>query len=159
MPNPRCRSGIRFSVLLAQSETAFLVVKYIGVTYLVYLAFKTLRQGAIRSTSETQRPGSQWRIFIEGCLTNLLNPKVALFILAFLPQFADPAKGHVGLQIFLLSLMFNFSGTVVNIIVAVSAGAAGRTLTNSRRFAEIMRWATASVFTALALRLAFQQRQ
>lgn len=152
-------AALGLSVLLAQSETAFLIVKYVGVAYLIYLAIKTLRQSAVTLITETQRHASWQRIFMEGCLTNLLNPKVALFILAFLPQFADAAKGHVGFQIFFLSLLFNFSGTGVNIIVAITAGTAGRALTNSRRFAEIMRWATASVFTALALRLALQQRQ
>jgi len=152
-------AALGLSVLLARSELAFLIVKYVGVAYLVYLAIKTLRQGMVTLATEIQHPASWRRIFMEGCLTNLLNPKVALFILAFLPQFADPAKGYVGLQIFLLSLLFNCSGTVVNITVALTAGTAGRALANSRRFAEIMRLATASVFAALALRLALQQRQ
>lgn len=151
-------AALGLSILLAQSEVAFLVVKYAGVFYLTYLAIKTLRQGAATLEARTQRPASWQRIFMEGCLTNLLNPKVALFILAFLPQFAHPTKGLVGLQIFFLSFLFNCTGTVVNSVVAMTAGTAGRALTNSRRFAEIMRWATACVFAALALRLAFQQR-
>ncbi|MEZ5647927.1 MAG: LysE family translocator [Alphaproteobacteria bacterium] len=151
-------AALGLSIILRQSEIAFLIIKYVGATYLLYLAIKTLRQGVAALNTERRPPLSFRRVLLEGCLTNLLNPKVAIFILAFLPQFTNPARGDVGLQIFILSVLFNCSGTSVNILLALLTGSAGNFVTESRRFAEIMRWATASVFMALALRLALQQR-
>jgi threonine/homoserine/homoserine lactone efflux protein len=110
------------SALLQHSETAFLIVKYAGAAYLLYLAWKAIRSGDTAPSTERHlgRAGL-WRVFREGALTNLLNPKVALFILAFLPQFVDPAKGSAALQILLLGMLFNIGGTAINVIVACFA--------------------------------------
>jgi threonine/homoserine/homoserine lactone efflux protein len=87
-------------------------------------------------------------------VTNVLNPKVALFFLAFLPQFVDPAAGSVGLQIAMLGLAFDVSGTLVNLGVALAAGRLGDMLRRSPRLARAQRWFTGGVFVALAVRLA-----
>jgi threonine/homoserine/homoserine lactone efflux protein len=92
-------------------------------------------------------------------VTNILNPKVALFFLAFLPQFVDPERGSVALQIVVLGCLFNTSGTLVNIAVAYLAASAGRWLGTRGPFERIFRWLTASVFIGLGLRLALGERK
>jgi threonine/homoserine/homoserine lactone efflux protein len=92
-------------------------------------------------------------------VTNILNPKVALFFLAALPQFVDPERGSVALQIVVLGCLCNTSGTLVNIAVAYLAASAGRWLGTRGPFERIFRWLTASVFIGLGLRLALGERK
>jgi len=98
-------------------------------------------------------------VFGEGALTNLLNPKVALFILAFLPQFVDPTQGNAAVQILLLGLVFNIGGTSVNAIVACSASAAARALGSSASFGRWLNRVSALVFVGLAVRLLLTERR
>jgi threonine/homoserine/homoserine lactone efflux protein len=100
-----------------------------------------------------------WRVFAEGALTNLLNPKVALFILAFLPQFVDPDRGDAAIQILLLGALFNVGGTSVNAIVACSASAAARAIGNSAGFGRWLNRFSALIFVGLAVRLALTERR
>jgi threonine/homoserine/homoserine lactone efflux protein len=102
---------------------------------------------------------SPWRVFGEGALTNLLNPKVALFILAFLPQFVDPARGSAAVQILLLGAIFNIGGTTVNAVVACSASLAARALGSSAGFNRWLSRISALVFVGLAVRLALTERR
>jgi len=131
------------------------VVKLAGAAYLLFLGLRlllarapTLRPGM--APAPALRPRAVLR---QGVLTNLLNPKVALFFLAFLPQFIDPARGPAGLQTLLLGLIFNVSGTLVNAAVAWLAGSA-RTLLESRARRAWFQRASAAILTALGLRLA-----
>lgn len=153
-------AALGVSALLQHSETAFLAVKYAGAAYLVYLAWKALRagDGAMAATRPLDRSGL-WRIFGEGALTNLLNPKVALFILAFLPQFVDPGKGSAVLQILTLGVLFNIGGTAVNVTVACFASAAARAIGNSAGFGRWLNRISALVFVGLAVRLALTERR
>ena len=98
------------------------------------------------------------RVFRDGFVVNLLNPKTAIFFLAFLPQFVDPAKGHVAAQIVILGTLFNIGGTAVNCAVAWAGSAAGRRLKASAGFARALRWISATVFAGLAIRLAVSER-
>lgn len=148
------------SALLAHSEAAFLTVKAAGVAYLLYLAWKALKAGEARlANAAPPPPASLWRIFGEGVLTNVLNPKVALFILAFLPQFVDPKAGPVWLQIIILGTFFNISGTAVNCIVALSTAVAANLLRGSATVGIWLNRLTAIVFVGLALKLAFAERR
>ncbi|HVT53235.1 MAG TPA: LysE family translocator, partial [Dongiaceae bacterium] len=106
------------AALVASSEAAFITIKVVGALYLLYLAWKAFRAGAQGLHLQALQPVKLRRVFAEGALTNLLNPKVALFILAFLPQFVDPTKGSVIVQILVLGLIFNIGGTTVNCVVA-----------------------------------------
>lgn len=146
------------SALLQQSETAFLIVKYAGAAYLLYLAWRaaTDRSGPLRAAALPDRPAHS--AFIDGVLTNLFNPKVALFILAFLPQFVDPSRGSVAGQILFLGLLFNIGGTSVLLLVAMSASAARDRILGSRRAVTTLRWITATLFVGLAARVALSQR-
>jgi threonine/homoserine/homoserine lactone efflux protein len=148
------------SALLQHSETAFLIVKYAGAAYLLYLAWKAIRAGSqsIAVDRSLARRGL-WRVFAEGALTNLLNPKVALFILAFLPQFVDPELGNPAVQILLLGAIFNLGGTGVLLIVACSTSAAARALGSSASFGRWLNRVSALVFVGLAVRLALTEQR
>ncbi|WP_374376131.1 LysE family translocator [Dongia sp.] len=149
------------SAILAHSEAAFLTVKAAGIVYLLFLAWKALMAGQARATGQITAPriASHGRIFAEGILTNVLNPKVALFILAFLPQFVDPKAGPVWLQILILGTFFNIGGTVVNCLVALSAATAANLLRGSAKIGVWLNRLTALVFVGLALKLAFAERR
>ena len=155
-------AAVGLSALVLQSETAFQAIKYAGAAYLLYLAWKAWRATDGAASAAPRPPASLGRIFAEGALTNLLNPKVALFILAFLPLFVDPARGSVAGQILFLGLLFNTSGTTVNILVAACVGwladAARRSTRGSFRFASLMRRASAVIFVFLAVQFALGQR-
>ncbi|MGZ8493658.1 MAG: LysE family translocator, partial [Gemmatirosa sp.] len=90
---------------------------------------------------------------------NVLNPKVALFFLAFLPQFVDPARGDAGRQVLALGLLFNTSGTIVNLAVAFGASGAAAHLRRSARAAQLLERATGALFIALGVRLALAGRR
>ncbi|HNB27217.1 MAG TPA: LysE family translocator [Alphaproteobacteria bacterium] len=153
-------AALGVSALLQHSETAFLVVKYAGATYLVYLAWKAIRAGdSGPATTRSLGRSGLWRIFGEGALTNLLNPKVALFILAFLPQFVDPSRGSAAVQILVLGALFNIGGTTINGIVACFASAAARMIGNSAGFGRWLNRISALVFVGLAVRLALVERR
>ncbi len=155
-------AAVGLSALVMQSETAFQIVKYAGAAYLLYLAWNAWRSGSMEAMQGSRPPAGLGRIFLEGLLTNLLNPKVALFILAFLPLFIDPARGNVGGQILFLGLLFNIGGTVVNSVVAGFVGwtvAALRDgLGRSQRLVTLMRRLSALVFLYLAVQFALGQR-
>ena len=126
-------AALGISALLAASPLAFQAVKYAGAAYLLYLAVRMALSARERERSESKPPARLRRIYLEATLVNLLNPKVALFIVAFLPQFAEPGRGHVGLQIVALGLLFNITGTTVNSAVALAtARVAGRVKTAPR---------------------------
>ena len=146
------------SALLQHSETAFLIVKYAGALYLLYLAWRaaTDRSGPLQAAPLPPRRAH--RAFIDGMVTNLFNPKVALFVLAFLPQFVDPSRGSVAGQILFLGLLFNIGGTSVLLAVALSASAARDRVLSSRRAVMALRWVTASLFVGLAARMALSER-
>jgi threonine/homoserine/homoserine lactone efflux protein len=145
------------SAILASSQAAFDLIKWIGAAYLLWLAFSLLRSGA--PAGGGVRPASSgWRLFRAAMLVNILNPKVALFFLAFLPQFVDSQAAVPALQILCLGLWFDFAGTLVNIAIALAAaGAAGR-LRNVAWVGRAARWFAATLMGALALRLVLSRQ-
>jgi threonine/homoserine/homoserine lactone efflux protein len=153
-------AALGVSALLQHSEAAFLTVKYAGAAYLLYLAWKAIRAGdtAVAADRKLGRAGL-WRVFGEGAITNLLNPKVALFILAFLPQFVDPSSGNAAVQILILGALFNIGGTTVNGVVACFASAAARAIGNSAGFGRWLNRISALVFVGLAVRLVLAERR
>ena len=151
-------AAVGVSALLASSPTLFLVIQYGGAAFLLYLAWKAWR-GASQPLALLQRPkASLTQVFLQGAWTNLLNPKVALFILAFLPQFVDPARGHVIGQMLFLGLLFNIGGTTVNLVVALVVGWISDHLRQSARFALYVGRFSALVMLWLAVQTLFLRR-
>jgi len=155
-------AAVGLSALVMQSDTAFQIIKFAGATYLIYLAWKAWRSGDAEVGQAPRPPASLGRIFTEGMLTNLLNPKVALFILAFLPLFVDPARGSVAGHIMFLGLLFNIGGTTVNVIVACTVdwivAAVRERSGRTQRMALLMRRLSALVFVYLTIQFAVDQR-
>jgi threonine/homoserine/homoserine lactone efflux protein len=145
------------AALLHSSPMAFNVVRYAGATYLIYLGIKMIAQKS-NLASQQLKPESLASIFRQGAVTNMLNPKVAIFFLAFLPQFINAQRGSVVLQIVFLGLIFNVGGTLVNLAVSYAGGTLGELLRRNQRFARMQQWFTGLVFIGLGLRLAWQRR-
>lgn len=153
-------AAIGLSALLAQSAVAFSVVKYVGAAYLVYLGVRTLlsREGFVIRHDEAPTP-KLGRIFFQALATNVLNPKVALFFLAFLPQFVSSGTGGVGPQLLLMGLTFALLGLAFLCALAYFSGAVGDRISGSPAYANALRWLTGGVLVGLGLRLAFSGRQ
>src|SRR5215472_9949331 len=145
------------AALLRSSPVAFNVVRYAGAAYLIYLGIKMLAQKTDLSSQQIKAE-SLGAIFRQGAITNMLNPKVAIFFLAFLPQFVDARRGNVVLQILLLGLIFNVGGTLVNLAVAYAGGTLGELLRRNQSIARLQRRFTGLIFVGLGLRLAWQRR-
>jgi len=143
------------SALLASSAFAFQFVKYLGSAYLIYLGIRTLR----RDDSQLPEPPNSERrlldIFGQGVLVNLLNPKTALFFLAFLPQFVDPSFGHPALQIFQLGVLFALMGWCSDSVWALLAGTVAERFRSSFRLRRAQRNVSGGALIALGLASAF----
>jgi threonine/homoserine/homoserine lactone efflux protein len=144
------------AVLLRTVPEAYLVVRFVGAAYLIYLGVGLFRRAGTAGRPALVARDSEWAIFRQGLITNVLNPKVALFFLAFLPQFVDPARGPVGVQTLALGLFFDTSGTLVNIAVAIAAARAGGALQSAAARTWIER-ASGTVLVGLGARLAFSR--
>jgi threonine/homoserine/homoserine lactone efflux protein len=147
------------AALLRALPLAYEIVRFAGAAYLIWLGIQALRNKSGLAAGKPPAPASDWAIFRQGAITNVLNPKVALFFLAFLPQFVHPERGSVALQLVVLGCLFNCSGTLVNVAVAYLTSSAGRWLSARGRAERIFRWLTASVFIGLGLRLALSDRR
>lgn len=143
---------VGLSAIIVSSATAFTVVKLLGAGYLVVIGIRTLLGRGDPGATDPQRPPRRRRRdFAEGVVVNVLNPKTALFFLAFLPQFVDPAGGHATLQILELGLVFIWLGLFTDSMWALAAGSAGERLRHSRRWAHVQRYVSGSVFVGLGL--------
>jgi threonine/homoserine/homoserine lactone efflux protein len=151
-------AALGLSALLMSSAVAYDLVKYAGAVYLVYLGVRALLGKSHLQEHPELNPDSLSSIFYQGVMTNVLNPKVALFFLAYLPQFTKAERGSIAWRIIFLGLMFNISGTLVNVIVALLGGRIGKALKKRPAFEHTQRWFTGAVFIALGFRLAFAKR-
>lgn len=146
------------SALLQGSATAFLAVKYAGAAYLLYLGVRTLldRSGfaSLRGEGGEGRTDDLARVFFQGTVTSMLNPKGILFFLAFLPQFVGLSGGSVALQVSVLGLVFALLCLVVYGLVGYFSGSLGETMVRRPQFAVALRWVTGGILVALGLRLA-----
>lgn len=153
-------AALGLSAILATSATAFAVVKYLGAAYLVFLGVRTLR-----SRAAAAEPGAgaaprtpTGHLLAHATMTGILNPKVALFFLAFLPQFVDPARGHSFLQFILLGVAFAALGCLGDGLLALVAGRARGRLMAGSRWTEWRERLTGAVLIGLGVRVALQSR-
>jgi threonine/homoserine/homoserine lactone efflux protein len=144
-------AALGISVLLVTSALALTVVKYIGAAYLIYLGLRTLFKRENSQELGIVQPRKLSQIFFQGIIVNVFNPKTALFFFAFLPQFVDPARGSVPLQILFLGGLFVLLGMCSDSLYAILAGTAGQWLKGNARFRRIQRYATGSVYIGLGI--------
>jgi threonine/homoserine/homoserine lactone efflux protein len=137
------------SAALASSATAFSVVKYAGAAYLVFLAVRAFRERGGDPEGE-RAPAAGRRVFAEGFVVNLLNPKVALFFLAFLPQFVDPNAGAAWTQVLVLGGLLAAIGLSIDLLYALAAGSLGGLIRGNAAVQRIRAGAAGSVYLALA---------
>jgi threonine/homoserine/homoserine lactone efflux protein len=146
---------IGLSALLASSALAFDVVKYLGAAYLILVGLRRLAGLEQADHAEAPRRRSLGRLYRQGIVVNTLNPKTALFFLAFLPQFVDSTRGAAWAQILLLGLLFAGLGFLSDGVWALVAGTLGERLRSSRRFPQVQRYVSGSVFVGLGAVAAF----
>jgi threonine/homoserine/homoserine lactone efflux protein len=151
-------AAIGLSTVLASSALAFAVVKYAGAAYLIGLGIWTLLAGRGHAKRALGGDVRLRNVFWQGVLVNALNPKVALFFLAFLPQFVGPEAAHPALQIALLGLVFVAIALVLDLGWALAAGAAGMLLRRSIRFLRGQRYLSGGVYVALGVATALAGR-
>ncbi len=141
--------------LIAASELGFTVVKYAGAAYLVHLGVRKLLEPADTSVAAVPAPRS--RLFLDGLLVQLLNPKIAVFFLAFLPQFVDPHRGHVVVQTLLLGTLFTLLAVLTDGACALLAGALGGWLQRPARRRRLNR-ASGVIYVGLGMTAALTGR-
>jgi threonine/homoserine/homoserine lactone efflux protein len=144
-------AALGLSALLVSSAAAFAAVKYVGAVYLVYLGLRRLASPGEPTGLVADRNMTLRRIFGQAVLVNLLNPKTAMFFLAFLPQFTDPGRGSLVLQILMLGAILVGMGLICDMAWALGAGTARESLRNSIGFVRGQRYVAGSVFIALGL--------
>ena len=151
--------ALGLGAVVEHSDAAFTAVKLVGAAYLVYLGVTMLR-GSLReapaSTSALPR-ASSWRVFSQGMITNVLNPKVALFFLAFLPQFIAPDAPNKVLAFLFLGVVFNFNATLWNLFLAWSSGGIGRRFRAGTSAARWLDRAVGGLFIGLGVKLALSR--
>jgi len=143
------------SALLVSSALAFDVVKYLGAAYLILLGIRALLGGDVEVEAAGADQADLWGLARQGAVVNILNPKTALFFLAFLPQFVDPSRGAAWAQILALGLLFAALGFCSDGVWALVAGTLGDRLRRSRRFPSVQRYVSGSVFVGLGAVAAF----
>ena len=149
-------AALGLGALVAAHPAAFEAIRWLGVGYLLWLALSVLRTppGAVGPDGGTFPAG---KIFVQALIVNLMNPKVILFILAFLPQFVDPSR-PIFPQFITLGLVFSIGGLIVNGAVGFFAGSIGQHIARSAGLAKWLSRISATIFGALALRLALMPR-
>jgi RhtB (resistance to homoserine/threonine) family protein len=149
------------SVIISQSETAFMFIKYAGAAYLVFLGIKNIFSKKDKGTFQLQHEKTtiQYRkIYFSGVLTNVLNPKVALFFLAFLPQFIDPSYAKNYISFLILGITFTITGTLWCLLLAVYSSKLSSHLAKNYHIKTLIDRIMGFVFISLGIRLAFSQK-
>ena len=149
-------AGLGLGAVIATLPWVFDIIRWIGVGYLLWLARGALKSHPVAGAKIV--PKSAARAFRDGMFVNLANPKVILFVLAFIPQFIDPARGGLLGQFLIYGLVLSIGGFLINSGVGIFASGLGRKLTGSPRLTRGLGYVSAGIFTALAARLALIER-
>src|SRR5437868_2509775 len=150
-------AALGLAALLRSSPLLFHLVRLAGAGYLIYLGINLILHAKNALVGVQVQQDSLRRIFLQGVITNILNPKVAIFFVAFLPQFVD-GHGSILLQILLLGMIFDVGGTLVNFAVAIAAGGLGDRLSRNIRIIKWQRRLTGTLFIGLGVRVARARR-
>jgi threonine/homoserine/homoserine lactone efflux protein len=145
------------AVILAQYPLLFDLIRYAGACYLIWIAYTTLTAPLSALAPDATRRNA-FKAFRDGVLVNLFNPKIIVFMFAFLPPFIRPENGSPLLQLFILGMIFNVGGTLINCLVALFAGKIGAALSTSLSFRRWFSRISAGLFLLLAARLVFERK-
>jgi threonine/homoserine/homoserine lactone efflux protein len=148
-------ASLGLSALLMSSILAFMIVKYLGAAYLIYLGIRTLRTKVTPEENKPVEDQPLWRIFRQGMIVNALNPKTALFFLAFLPQFVNPQMGTIAPQVLFLGLVFTVLGVCTDSMYALLAGTVGNWLRGNIRYLKAQHLFAGVVYILLGFTAAF----
>lgn len=153
-------AALGISVIFQTSILAFNIIKFAGAAYLFYLAFQAFkhRSDLIRIDKNKKAPFTIKKLYFKGFLMNLLNPKVSLFFLAFLPQFVNPTLGNIPWQMVQLGMIFMIVSLIIFSFCGILAHRASATLMENPSFAKMINTLAATVFVALGLKLALSHR-
>jgi threonine/homoserine/homoserine lactone efflux protein len=146
------------TLILQTSAYAFLLVKFVGAAYLLYLGIKAWRDKStfhIQTSASFEKPAA---LFWQGVLSNVLNPKIAIFFLAFLPQFVDKGSSQVTLQMVILGVTFACFGLCFLLIVGYSSGSIGRWLMYRPQYAQFLQRLAGGILISLGIRLALTEK-
>ena len=150
-------AAIGLSAILVTSSLAFTVVKFIGVGYLLYLAYQSFNSAGTRlniNSKQARKKETFWGAFKQGVLIDILNPKVAIFFMAFLPQFVRVGHGSVPMQLLVLGILIILIAIVVEFAYVLLASVLTNKINNSRTFSRWLDWLVGTIFVALGIRLA-----
>jgi threonine/homoserine/homoserine lactone efflux protein len=151
-------AAVGLSGILMSSVAAFDAVRYAGAAYLLYLGARMVLCGQATDSQVALKRANLWVIFRQGLLTNALNPKVALFFLALLPQFVNPSRGWIAGQFVVLGLIIMTSAIVFGLVLALLVGLIGGTFKRDPRISRVQECIAGSIFIGLGLRLALSKR-
>jgi threonine/homoserine/homoserine lactone efflux protein len=139
------------SSLLLASTAAFDAVRYAGAAYLFLLGIRRLLGRGVDDLEAESRPRTRRRVYAQGVVVNLTNPKTIVFVFAFLPQFVDPHAQHAWLQVLVLGLSFTVLGFLSDSAYALAAGTVADRLRGSKRLAQVQRWLGGGVLVGLGV--------
>lgn len=148
-------AALGLSAILLSSALAFNVVKYLGAAYLIYLGVRKIISREDETKTELSRQENLSRIYTQGFVVNLFNPKTALFFFAFLPQFVNTLNANITLQMFLLGIMFVVMGTITDGCYAFVSSSIGNQLKDNQGFARNQRYFTGLIYIGLGVVTAF----
>lgn len=148
-------AAIGLSAILLASATAFTVIKFLGAAYLVYLGLQAIFSRSAPASAKNSKSASQPRLFLDGILISVLNPKVALFFLAYLPQFTNPEFGSLTTQLALLGTIYAFMALLTDGGYALIAGRLRETLARRAQSPEL-RYVTGGLYLGLGANAALQ---
>lgn len=146
------------AAIFKASTLAFTVLKLSGAAYLLYLASQAFRASSADVKKDEEPTLNRFRLYRRGIIMNITNPKVSIFFLAFLPQFADPSRGSLAVQMIILGNVFILATILVFGAIALMAGAVGEWLSSSPKAQTILNRAAGTVFLALAVKLMLTER-
>ncbi|WP_273265910.1 LysE family translocator [Flexistipes sinusarabici] len=146
------------AIVFKTSAIAFTALKFIGAGYLLYLAWKVFTAPVEQIKGRSEQKNNYRKLYFRGIIMNITNPKVSIFFLAFLPQFADPTRGSITLQLILLGGLFILATILVFGSIALLGGTIGQIINQSGHIQKILNKFAGAVFVALALKLATSSR-
>ncbi len=150
--------ALGIAAVFQTSITAFNILKFIGATYLLYLAYLSFKSNSKTKLDTKQSSLSYFKLYKRGVIMNITNPKVSIFFLAFLPQFTNPQSGNITIQIFILGAIFMLCALVVFSSIALVAGKLGNWFNRSKNAENILNKIAGTVFAGLAIKLALSER-